>query len=277
HGWIVGVPLREPDRAFAWRTRGRGGGIWAPGGMANDGQSLYPVTGNTIDAREWRDGNAIFRLPPDLRHSDSQADFFAPADWRALDERDADLGGSSPLLLDLPVPGGGTQPVVLVLGKDERAYVLDRRRLGGIGGALAAERVAVGPIRTSPAAYPLGDGVAVAFQGRGAHCPAGQRGDLTVLRIAAGSPPTIATAWCGAVFGAGSAIVTTTDGHADPIVWMLGAEGDNRLHAFRGDTGAPLFASPPLAGLRHFETLIAADSRLFVGADGRLYGFALAP
>jgi hypothetical protein len=58
---------------------------------------------------------------------------------------------------------------------------------------------------------------------------------------------------------------------------MLGAEGDNRLHGFRGDTGEKLFTSPALAGLRHFQTLIAADDRLFVGADGRLYAFALPP
>ena len=44
---------------------------------------------------------------------------------------------------------------------------------------------------------------------------------------------------------------------------------------FRGDIGETLFTSPPLAGLRHFQTLIAADDRLFVGADGRLYAFGL--
>jgi hypothetical protein len=33
--------------------------------------------------------------------------------------------------------------------------------------------------------------------------------------------------------------------------------------------------SPPLAGLRHFQTLIAADGRLYVGADGRLYAFGV--
>jgi hypothetical protein len=36
--------------------------------------------------------------------------------------------------------------------------------------------------------------------------------------------------------------VTTSDGHSDPIVWIVGAEGDGRLHGFRGDTGEPLFA-----------------------------------
>jgi outer membrane protein assembly factor BamB len=85
----------------------------------------------------------------------------------------------------------------------------------------------------------------------------------------------MSTAWCGAVNGRGSPIVTTTDGRSEPIVWMLGAEGDNRLHAFRGDTGAPLFSSAPLSGLRHFQTLIATQDRLYVGADGRVYAFKI--
>ncbi len=40
----------------------------------------------------------------------------------------------------------------------------------------------------------------------------------------------------------GSPIVTTTDGRSNPIVWILGADGDGRLHGFRGDNGEPLFA-----------------------------------
>jgi hypothetical protein len=277
HGWVVGVALRNPQRASAWRTRGRGGGIWAPGGIASDGQSLFAATGNTMGATEWSDGEAVFRLAPDLRHSANNSDFFAAADWRALDDRDADLGGTNPLPLDLP-RGGGTQPVVLALGKDGRSYVLDRRNLGGIGGSLVAETVATRPIRTAPAAFPAGDGVDVAFEGAGAHCRTPQEnGGVTVLRLRAGTPPVMETVWCGALSGAGAPIVTTTDGSADPIVWILGAEGDNRLHGFRGDTGETLFTSPPLTGLRHFQTLIAADGRLFVGADSRLYAFGTAP
>jgi hypothetical protein len=270
-GWVVGVPLADPQRVSAWRTRGRGGGIWAPGGIASDGQALYVATGNTLGARDWADGEAVFRLNPDLRHSERSSEFFAAADWRALDSRDADLGGTNPLPLDLP----GGQPVVLALGKDEKAYLLDRYNLGGFGGSLLTERVATYPIRTAPAAYTGANAMFVAFQGHGAQCPAGQAGDLTALKIAAGAARMVETAWCGAVSGAGAPIVTTTDGSANPIVWMLGAEGDNRLHGFRGDTGETLFTGPPLAGLRHFQTLIAADDRLFIGADGRLYAFGL--
>jgi hypothetical protein len=58
-------------------------------------------------------------------------------------------------------------------------------------------------------------------------------------------------------------------------VWIVGAEGDNRLHGFRGDTGEPLAAAPTSAmtGLRHFQTLIATPDRLYVGADGGIYAF----
>ena len=277
-GWVVGVRLNDPAHPFAWQSRARGAGIWAPGGLASDGTSLYAATGNTIGAARWRDGEAVLRLAPDLQHSEHPSDFFAPTDWRALDERDADLGGSNPLPLDLPA-SGGAQPVVLALGKDRRAYLLDRRHLGGIGGSLLAAVVSTGPIRTAPATYAADGAAYVAIEGAGERCPGWfNRGGLTMLRLRAGAPPSIETAWCGAPGASGGPIVTTTDGKsANPIVWILGAERDNRLYGLRGDTGEVLFTGPPLAGLRHFQTLIAADDRLFVGADGRLYAFALPP
>jgi hypothetical protein len=277
-GWVVGLRLQNPRDIVSWNTRGRGGGIWAPGGIAGDGRSLFIATGNTIGVSAWSDGEAVFRLAPDLHHDELPQDFFAPSDWRALDARDADLGGTNPLPLDVP-SAGASAALILALGKDARAYLLDRNRLGGIGGSLASETVSTGPILTAPASYPAGDGVYVAFQGHGARCPDTRRDDaLTVLQIRAGSPPTLVTGWCGALRGEGSPIVTTTDGRANPIVWILGAEGDDRLHGYRGDTGEPLFAGggaeDAMTGLRHFQSLLATDDRLYVGADGRLYAFA---
>jgi hypothetical protein len=288
HGWVVGISLNDPRDIVSWSTRGRGGGIWAPGGIASDGRSLFVATGNTLDAATWADGQAVFRLAPDLAHNDRPQDFFAPADWKALDERDADLGGANPMPLDVP-SASGPEPLILALGKDAKAYILNRDNLGGIGGALVFQTVATRPIRTAPAAYPAADGVFVAFQAEGAHCPAGgasARGasalgrdnNLTVLQIRAGSPPSLATAWCGAFSGAGAPIVTTTDGRSNPIVWIVGAEGDERLHGYRGDTGEPLFTGggpgDTISGLRHFQTLLAAGDRLYVGVDDRLYAFS---
>ena len=278
HGWILGISLRDPRDIVSWSTRGRGGGIWAPGGISSDGHALFAATGNTFGASTWSDGEAVFRLTPDLRHDERPQDFFAPSDWRALDERDADLGGSDPIPFDAP-SATGPKPFVLALGKDARAYLLDRDNLGGIGGSVASETVSTRPIRTAPAAYPAADGVFVAFQGQGTHCPSARSDyNLTVLQIRAGSPPSLATAWCGAFRGEGAPIVTTTDGRANPIVWIAGAEGDGQLHGYRGDTGEPLSTGGgpgnAMAGLRHFQTLLAAGDRLYVGADGRIYAFA---
>jgi PQQ enzyme repeat len=278
HGWVVGVSVADPRKVTTWSTRARGGGIWAPGGISISDGSLFVATGNTFGARTWSDGEAVFRLPPDLRDSINKRDYFAPANWRALDQRDVDLGGTNPLPLDVPA-GNGTRALMLALGKDGKAYLLDRNNLGGIGGALISEIVSPAPIRTAAASYSIGTETFVAFQGPGARCPQRARsGELTVLKITAGTPPVLATAWCGSLRGAGSPIVTTSDGRSDPIVWIVGAEGDGRLHGFRGDTAEPLFtggsSKEAMAGLHHFQTLIAAENRLFVAADGRLYAFA---
>jgi hypothetical protein len=277
-GWVIGIRLQDPREVVTWSTRGRGGGIWAPGGISSDRRSLFFATGNTLGVSNWSDGEAVFRLTPELRHTDQPKDFFAPSDWRALDARDADLGGTNPLPLEVPSTSG-PEPLVLALGKDARAYLLDRNNLGGVGGSLVSALVATYPIRTAPAAYPGDDSVFVAFQGQAANCPVPHRDDnLSVLKIRGGSPPSIAMAWCGAFNGEGSPIVTTSDGVSNPIVWILGAEGDGRLHGYRGDTGEILFTGGVLGdamtGLRHFQTLLAAGDRLYVGADGRIYAFS---
>ncbi len=278
HGWVLGISMRDPRDIVCWSTRGRGGGIWAPGGIGSDGRALFVATGNTFGASTWSDGEAVFRLMPGLRREERPQNFFAPADWKALDERDADLGGSDPIPFDAPSPTG-PKAYVLALGKDARAHLLDRNNLGGIGGSLASETVSTRPIHTAPADWPAADGVFVAFQGRGAHCPTARSdNNLTVLQIRAGSAPSLTTAWCGAFRGEGAPIVTTTDGRANPIVWIVGAEGDGMLHGYRGDTGEPLFTGGgpgnAMTGLRHFQTLLAAGDRLYVGADGRIYAFA---
>ena len=272
-GVIIGISLADSTNVTNWATRARGGGVWAPGGLSSDGTSLYAATGNTFGATSFSDGEMVARLAPDLHRSDDKRDFFAPLDWEALDARDVDLGGTNPLPIDVPRPDGA-QPLMLALGKDGKAYLLDRQSLGGIGGQLVVDAVSLRSIITAPAVYPADDGVFVAFHADGAQCPPSQRGGgLVVLKIQAGSPPRMRTAWCAAFRGAGSAMATTTDGRANSIVWILGAEGDNRLHGYRGDNGEVLFTGPVLPGLRHFQTLIATEDRIYIAADGAVYAF----
>jgi hypothetical protein len=163
------------------------------------GRELFFATGNTLDATRWSDGEAVFRVSADLHWVNDKRNYFAPSDWKKLDENDEDLGGTNPIPLDVRAPNGSTQALILALGKDRNAYLLDRKDLGGVGGQLAKETVSATAIRTAPAAYPATDGVFVAFQGPGTRCPNATRDNgLTVLKIKTGSPPALNTAWCGA-------------------------------------------------------------------------------
>ncbi len=275
HGWVVGVPTGRRAAARAWATRATGGGIWAPGGIAADGGSLYVATGNTFGASSWGDGEAVIRLGPGPSFSREPADFFAPATWAALDRADADLGGSGPILAD--IPGATPSRLVVALGKDGNAYLIDRSRMGGIGGAVTARRVSADAIIGAAAAYTTGRGTYVVFPGSGIGCPRGWAGDLTAIRIGAASPPTITVAWCADQHGRGSPIVTTPDGRSEPIVWSVGAGGDGRLRGFDGESGQVVFdgggPGDAMSGVQRYQTPIVAKGRIFVAGDREVYAF----
>jgi outer membrane protein assembly factor BamB len=275
-GWLVGVSLERAHRIVAWSTVATGGGVWAPGGVVSDGQSIFIATGNTFETSQWGGGEAVIRFAFELKPPASTDDFFAPSDWRMLDRRDADLGGTAPVPVDLNGSAGRARFIV-ALGKDGKAYLLNRANLGGIGGALATLTVSSDEIKTAPAVYPAPDGGAfVVFPSSGLNCPGSSNPSLGALKLQAHPAPAMSIAWCAALDGSGAPIVTTTDGHSDPIVWVVGAEGDNRLHAFRGYTGEAVLTQTQvqLHGLRHFATVVATRDRLFVPADGRIYAFA---
>lgn len=276
HGWVVGVGLDNDHRVLAWSTHAAGGGIWAPGGVVSDGHSLFVATGNTFDTSQWGGGEAVIRLGFDLNPLQSARDYFAPSDWRMLDRRDADLGGTSPLPINLN-SSGTIDPFLIALGKDGKAYLLNRDKLGGIGGELVAAEVSTNSIITAPTAFPALDGSSfVVFPARGFRCPGpASSSSIGALELRARPAPAISVSWCAAFDGDGIPIVTTTDGHSNPIVWIVGAEGDDRLHAFRGDKGESVLVGPQvrLSGLRHFAPIVASREHLFVAADGRIYAF----
>jgi hypothetical protein len=99
-----------------------------------------------------------------------------------------------------------------------------------------------------------------------------------MLSIAASGSSPISEDWCAPFRGGGAPIITTTDGTSNPIVWVVGAEGDNLLHGFNALNGNIVFGggNTALAGLRHFVTILAAEGRLYVGADNRVYAFTFA-
>jgi hypothetical protein len=285
HGWVIAVPVNDPTHATGWATAAVAGGIWAPGGLATDGTSMFVATGNTEGADNWMGGEAIVRLGSGATFSGDPADYFVPSDWRFLDAADLDLGGSGPILVD--VPGATPSQLLVALGKNGVAYLLDRNNLGGfgtgdgaVGEGLQSARVSTDSIVNSAAAYTTASGTYVVLQSNniGVGCP-GTPGDLIALRISATAPPTMTVAWCAANLGGGSPIVTTTDGHSQPIVWTVGAEYTNQLHAYDGETGAVLFSGggplEQMGNVRHFQNPIVVDRRIFVAGDDQLYAFTV--
>ena len=274
HGTVVGLSTSEPGKAVRFSTRARSGGIWAQGGVVSDGKSLFAATGNTSFVKEWGDGEAVLRFAPDLAAPLATRDYFAPSDWKDLDDHDLDLGGTAPIPLDVP-SAKGVKKLILAVGKDGDAYLLDRNNLGGIGGEVARAHISLMRAIASPAVWSAGASVFVALEVDGANCPPGSLGKgLLVLKIGAEPAPAIDTVWCNKVGSAGGApIVTTTDGRSDPIVFALGSHGDNRLYAYRGDTGELLAPPQPVFGTTKFQTLIAADGRLYVTGGGKVHAF----
>ena len=151
HGSVVGFRLDEPAAFGAWLTPSRGGGNWAPGGIAFDGKHLFIGTGVADSMDGWSGGQSVIRLPLDLDLNPTPQDFFAVSG----SDYDHDLGMSNPLPIDLS-DGGPHPALVITFARDGKAYLLDRADLGGVDHPLDAQTVAAYGIVTSPAAYRIG-------------------------------------------------------------------------------------------------------------------------
>jgi hypothetical protein len=276
HGWLVGVPINNPASVTAWaagtNTGTHGGAIWGVGGIASDGNNPFVITGNTFDTGgTWDGGEAVIRFQPGPIFSGDPSDFWAPTNWfDNLDQFNLDLGSSGPLLVD--VPGATPSSLIVAMGKDGKAYLLDRSNLGGITAPVDSASVSdsIIDILNAAATYRTNLGTYVAFRGTG-H-------SLATFRITATSPPTIDfPVWSVPGNECGSPFVTSTDGTNNMIVWVVGSGGDQRLHGYDGDTGAVIHADNDfISGTHSYSTTgIAARGRIYVAGDNKVYAFTV--
>jgi hypothetical protein len=94
-------------------------------------------------------GEAIIRLQAGPGWTGEPTDYWAPTIWLDLDNTDNDLGGISVTLID--APGATPSQLVLALGKDGNAYLVDRNNLGGITAPVAQANVFAGGNRGTSA------------------------------------------------------------------------------------------------------------------------------
>ncbi|MFZ1217732.1 MAG: plastocyanin/azurin family copper-binding protein, partial [Chthoniobacterales bacterium] len=270
-GRVVGVQMSNPANVVNFATTSSRAGIWGPGGIASDGTNLFVTTGNGAGGVTWNGSEAVIRLFPGAVFSGATADYWAPINWSTLDGSDTDLGGSGPILVD--VPGATPSALVVAIGKDHNAYLLNRANLGGVSAALA--QASVGTTTTIQAActYRTSLGTYVVLR------PNSGGGTLTAFKITAANPPTITTGWTISSSGRSSPFVTSTDGTTNAIVWAFGVGAGQRLFGYNGDTGAVVYAgggaNDTISGTRAFNTGIAARGRIYVAGDNKVYSFSL--
>ncbi len=294
-GVVVGIPVTNPGAPIAWSTATLGmtagrGGIWASGGLASDGTSIYAATGNTsagdavsasfVAPAEWSGGEAIFRFAAGPTFSNSPVDYYYPANWADLDKSDSDLGGANPVLFDMP--GTPMPHLVAAFGKDGNLYLLNRDSLGkaGGGGELSITDVSSTVILGAPVEYTTSQGTYVAFRGKGVGCPNANQGNLIAVKISAGTPaspaPAAKVAWCSPEGNLGSPMVTTTDGTSNVVVW----DASTILYGYDGDTGTKVFTGGATTdtlpnAMQYFNAPIdVGQGRIAIAAPGRLYIFA---
>jgi hypothetical protein len=279
HGWLVGVPIDNPANVMAWATDALGGGIWGVGGVASDGKNPFVTTGNTFNTNGvWGGGEAVIRFQPGPIFSGSPSDYWVPTNWVDLDNADLDLGGSGPLLVD--VPDATPSHLIVAMGKDGKAYLANRDNLGGISAPIASAQVAGSQfLRQAAAAYRTNLGTYVAFRA--------DRSTLSAFRITGTNPPAIVSGWTvnRGAGDCGSPFVTSTDGTSNMIVWVVGTEdrgnpGDQRLHGYDGETGAVVYdgggTNELMAGTHNYSTTgIVARGRIYVAGDNKVYAFAV--
>jgi hypothetical protein len=265
HGWVVGIAINNPSDVMAWAATAIGGGIWGHSGVASDGTNMFVITGNTFNTNgNWMGGEAIIRLQDGPTFSGQPTDFWAPTNWFSLDQTDTDLGGVSAMLID--VPDATPSQLVLATGKNGNAYLVNRNNLGGITMPVAQLSVD-GTLRgQSSANYTTGQGTYFVFRAGSSQ--------IKAYRVTAESPPNIVLAWSVSQSGQGSPWVTTTDGTNNAIVWVVGAQGNQQLHGYDGDTGAVIYAGgESMTGTRKWNSGIAARGSIYVANDNKVYKF----
>ncbi|HET6887159.1 MAG TPA: hypothetical protein VFH87_04460 [Candidatus Udaeobacter sp.] len=269
HGWVVGVHIDNPSIVGGWATAAQGGGIWGHSGVASDGTNMFVITGNTFGTTpgNWMGGEAIVRLQAGPVFTGNPTDFWAPANWHDLDVGDTDLGGCSAILID--VPGATPSQLVLALGKDGNAYLVNRNNLGGVAGPVTSLGVDGTLLGQSSTTYTTGQGTYFVFRAGGSQ--------IKAYKVTATNPPAIVSAWNASQSGQGSPWVTTTDGTHNAIVWVVGAQGDHRLHGYNGDTGAVVFDGGGddelMTGDRKWNSGMVARGSIYVANDNKVYKF----
>ncbi len=280
HGRVVAINTSTPTTVGQWATGDMGGGIWASGGLASDGTSVFAATGNYVPL-----------LSAPATHTDSEeivrvtgmgtkADYFYPGnnDWAAFDKADADMGSNNPMVIN--VAGATPSKLIAAIAKGGQGYLLDAASMHGSttsgGGEKATFSLSNGSssVYGAPASYKTATGTyIVMMSSKAAACPGGGTGNQMMAVRIAPNPLAASVVWCAATSSSTNPIATTSDGSSDAIVWYVSG---GKLMGVDGDTGATVYSSTTsCSGVPKWSSPIAVKGRIVVAGNGHLCAWGI--
>ena len=126
-GTVAAMDVHDP--AHPVRTqfltgKGRPAGPWGRGGPVKGPKGVYVQTADgPRDPDKGLYGNAVLAIPP---RAQGAPDYYIPAEWKALNARDLDLGSGSPVVFRFQ-----GRDLVATSSKDSVVFLLDADSLGG--------------------------------------------------------------------------------------------------------------------------------------------------
>ena len=272
HGRVVAINTTN-RMAAGWATGGVGEAIWAPGGLASDGNGVFAVTGNRTmgDSATHADSEEIVRVTGMATVANDSTNVFFPSSWRSMDSSDADFGVINSVYVEVP---GATPSTILVgLTKDGHMFLLNSKKLGGMGGQLVDFQVASGAMSVygAPTAYRTAMGTHVAFATKNpSMCPGAAAARRPSFPCSSPRERRPCHASSGARRMAGDItgpIATTTDGTTDAVVWYM---SNGKLAGVDGDSGTSVFTSTDTCAVTRWTSPIAVKGRIVVGGTRQL-------
>jgi hypothetical protein len=282
HGRVVTVNTATPATVGQWQTSDNGGGIWAPGGLASDGTSIFATTGNAVPFGSPPDNHGDTEQVTRITGMGTKADYYYPTNWKTMDQNDADFGSVNPMFIT--VPGATPSRIIVAIAKDGKGYLLDADQLRGTasgtaaGGHKAMFTLASGDmaIHSIPASYKtaMGTYVVISTTSGASGCPGSGSGRQVMAVKITPSPLGATVAWCAAMSTVTTGpIATTTDGTSDAIVWFM---SNGQLKGVDGDTGASIYSSTnTCAGVQKWTSPIAVKGRIVAAGNGRLCAWGI--
>jgi hypothetical protein len=282
YGWVMVYDARTLAQTAIFNASpgGQESGIWqGDTGPAADAEgNIYVVTGNgvfTAASGGVDFGDTVLKLglkPLTL----PVLDYFTPSDERDLNRRDDDLGSGGPVLL--PDQPGAHPHLLVVAGKGQTMYVIDRDRMGKFqsGRNPHALQTVVIPYRGGMFGAPAywNQHLYTLFSNDGLRDYAVKGGLLSPQAVKENAER----------IGPGGTPAISANGSRNGIVWVLQAKGRRDrdqtavLHAYDAlDVSRELYSSADAGTSLRFNIPMIANGRVYVGAVRQVTVYGLYP